>query len=49
MFSRLIAAVSARDNVWIEGSAGLFAGSALDTIGRLTRRDFAYLRLKVFF
>ena len=39
----------ARDNVWIEGSAGVFAGSSLDTLGRLTRRDFAYLRLKVFF
>ena len=49
LFSRLIAAVSVRDNVWIEGSAGIFAGSSLDTIGRLTRRDFAYLRLKVFF
>ena len=49
VFARLIAAVSLRDNVWLEGSAGLFAGSALDTIGRLTRRDFVYARLKVFF
>ena len=29
--------------------AGLFTGSSLDIIGRLTRRDFAYARLKVFF
>jgi hypothetical protein len=26
----------------------LFAGSAPDTLGRLTRRDFAYARLKIF-
>ena len=49
VFSRLIGAISMRDNLWIEGSAGIFAGSSLDTIGRLTRRDFAYVRLKVFF
>jgi hypothetical protein len=48
-FARLIAAVSVRDNVWVEGSAGVFAGSSLDTIGLLTRRDFLYARLKVFF
>jgi hypothetical protein len=49
VFSRLIAAVSLRDNVWVEASGGIFAGSALDTIGRLTNRDFGYVRLKVFF
>ena len=48
-FVRGIAAVSLRDDVWIEGSAGVFAGSSLDTLGRLTRRDFVYTRLKVFF
>ena len=48
-FTRVIAAVSLRDNVWLEGSAGVFTGSSLDIIGRLTRRDFAYARLKVFF
>jgi hypothetical protein len=48
-FTRVIAAVSVRDNVWIEGSAGLITGTSLDIIGRLTRRDFAYARLKVFF
>jgi hypothetical protein len=49
VFSRAIGALSVHDNVWIEGSAGVFAGSSLDTIGRLTQRDFAYVRLKVFF
>ena len=49
VFSRIITAISLRDNVWVEGSGGLFAGSSLDTIGRLTRRDFAYVQLKVFF
>jgi hypothetical protein len=48
-FTRVIAAISLRDNVWIEGSAGLITGTSLDIIGRLTRRDFAYARLKVFF
>ena len=48
-FARVIAAISLRDNVWLEGSGGVFAGSSNDTIGRLTRRDFAYARLKVFF
>jgi hypothetical protein len=41
-FVRAIGAVSLRDNLWIEGSGGLFVGSSLDTIGRLTNRDFAY-------
>ena len=49
VFARVIAAFSLRDNVWLEGSGGLFAGSSTDTIGRLTRRDFVYARLKVFF
>ncbi len=48
-FLRGIAAVSLRDDVWVEGSAGVFTGSSLDTLGRLTRRDFIYTRLKVFF
>lgn len=48
-FTRVIAAVSVRDNVWLEGSGGIFAGRSLDVIGRLTHRDFAYARLKVFF
>ena len=49
MFARVIGAVSLRDNFWVEGSAGLFAGESIDIIGRLTRRDFLYVRLKVFF
>jgi hypothetical protein len=47
-FARVIAAISLRDNVWIEGSGGLFAGASADTLGRLTRRDFVYTRLKIF-
>ena len=49
LFARAIAAFSVRDNVWIEGSAGMFAGEALDTLGRLARRDFLYGSVKVFF
>ena len=48
-FMRVIGSVTVRDNVWLEGSGGLFTGSSLDVIGRLTRRDFFYARLKVFF
>jgi hypothetical protein len=49
IFARTIVNVSLRDEVTFEGSGGLFAGSASDTIGRLTRRDFLYARLKVSF
>jgi hypothetical protein len=48
-FLRGIASISVRDDVWIESSAGLFLGSSIDTLGQLTRRDFVYARLKVFF
>jgi hypothetical protein len=48
-FGRVIAAFSLRDNVWLEGSGGVFSGSSLDVVGRLSRRDFLYGRLKVFF
>ncbi len=48
-FARVIGAVSVRENVWLEGSAGVFTGASLDVIGRLTHRDFLYARLKVFF
>ncbi|HXH26199.1 MAG TPA: hypothetical protein VNI78_13185, partial [Vicinamibacterales bacterium] len=48
-FARVIGAVSVRDNVWVEGSGGLFTGTSFDAIGRLSRRDFIYGRLKVFF
>ena len=49
MFARAIGALLLRENTWLEGSAGLFAGSSTDTLGRLTHRDFGYVRLKVFF
>jgi hypothetical protein len=48
-FARVIAAVSLRDNVWLEGSGGLFVGTSVGPGGRLTGRDFLYARLKVFF
>lgn len=48
-FARAIGAVSLRDDVWLEASGGLLAGSASTTLGRLSRRDFVYARLKVFF
>jgi hypothetical protein len=48
-FLRGIATASLRDNVALEGSAGWFAGTGLDTIGRFADSDFLYLRLKYFF
>jgi hypothetical protein len=48
-FARAIGAVSLRDDVWLEGSGGLLTGTSSDFIGRLSRRDFIYARLKVFF
>jgi len=48
-FARVIGAISVRDNVWLEGSGGLFLGASDDTLGRLSTRDFVYARLKVFF
>ena len=49
VFARAILNVSLADDVWLEGSAGILAGESLDTLGLLTRRDFLYTRLKVFF
>jgi len=48
-FGRIIAAISVRDNVWLEGSGGVFTGTSADVLGRLSQRDFLYARLKVFF
>ena len=48
-FVRAIGAVSLRDDVWLEGSGGLLTGTSTTAIGRLSRRDFVYARLKVFF
>jgi hypothetical protein len=49
VFARLIAAISLRDNVSLEGSGGTFSGSGSDTLSRFADRDFLYVRLKVFF
>jgi len=48
-FARCIGAVSLRDDVWLEASGGLLTGTSTTTIGRLSRRDFVYARLKVYF
>ena len=48
-FARVIAGFSLRDNLTLEGSGGLFVGTSDDTLGRLSRRDFVYARLKIFF
>jgi hypothetical protein len=49
VFARVIASVSVRDNVSVEGSAGWFEGDGDDAISRFADRDFLYARLKVFF
>lgn len=56
-FVRGIAAISVRDNVSLEASAGWFTGdppasgsfSSVDVLGLLSRRDFMYARLKIHF
>lgn len=48
-FVRGIGAVSLRDNVSLEVSGGWLRGEGRDTLSRLSRRDFAYARLKVHF
>ena len=48
-FVRAIGAVSLRDDVWLEGSGGLLTGTSTTAIGRLSRRDFVYAKLKVYF
>ncbi len=56
-FVRGVGAISLRDNLWLEGSAGWFAagepdGTAQGTaglLGLLARRDFIYARLKAYF
>ena len=48
-FARSIGAISLRDDVWLEASGGLLTGTSTTTIGRLSRRDFVYARLKVYF
>ena len=56
-FARVIASLSLRDNVSLEGSGGWFTGGGLpraqsrvvDILARFADRDFLYARLKVFF
>jgi len=50
-FVRGVVAWSVRDNVALEGSAGLFLGSgtASDTLSRFRDRDFAFARLRWYF
>ena len=48
-FTRCIGALSVRDDVWLEASGGLLTGASTSTIGRLSRRDFLYAKLKVYF
>jgi hypothetical protein len=48
-FVRVIAALNLRDNVWLEGSGGWFAGEGRSPIARFGDRDFLYGKLKVYF
>jgi hypothetical protein len=48
-FVRGIAAISLRDNLWLDGSAGWFGGDSLELLGRLSMRDFLYVRVRVHF
>ena len=50
-FVRGVVAWSVRDNVALEGSAGLFLGSetSSDTLSRFRDRDFAFARLRWYF
>lgn len=48
-FVRGVARANLRDNVALEASIGAFAGTGVDSIGRFSDSDFAYLRLKYFF
>jgi hypothetical protein len=48
-FGRVIGGFSLRDNLLLEASGGVFAGSGRDVFARFADRDFLYLRLKAFF
>jgi hypothetical protein len=48
-FVRGVARASLRDNLAFEASLGAFGGDGLDTIGRFSDSDFAYVRLKYSF
>jgi hypothetical protein len=45
-FLRAILMFSLRDNVWLEGSGGWFAGTGRDLVGRFSDNDFVYARLR---
>lgn len=48
-FVRGLVAWSARDNLMLEGSGGVFIGQGTDTVGRFTDRDFVSLRVRYHF
>ena len=48
-FVRGILTANLKDNLALEGSLGLFAGSGPDAVGRFSDSDFGYVRLKYFF
>lgn len=48
-FLRAVAALSVRDNLWLEGSGGLFLGDGDDVVGLFRDRDFLYARVKYYF
>ena len=48
-FTRCIGAISLRDDLWLEASGGLLTGTSTTSLGRLSRRDFLYARLKIYF
>lgn len=48
-FVRGLGAISLRDNVWIEMSAGWLTGSGRDMLSQFSTRDFIYARLKLHF
>jgi hypothetical protein len=48
-FGRVVLAISPADDVSIEFSGGVFAGSGRDVLSLLATRDFFTARLKVFF
>ncbi|HXW08935.1 MAG TPA: DUF1302 family protein [Vicinamibacterales bacterium] len=45
-FLRVIATTSLRDNLTLEASVGWFAGTGEGFVGRYSRNDFGYLRLR---
>jgi hypothetical protein len=48
-FVRGVGGLSVRDGWWVEASAGWLTGRGVDTLSRLSERDFVYLRARVYF